>query len=150
MILRATAIAIAIGLERKPTTGLVAFPTAPQHDSSSRTGALRWAGLRRRAPRERLVEAVFRVFSLLHLVHEPDPEKAGHGFGEITPVLPGRERTQRRLALGSVDRDGISRLANRLLVPLPLHLDAGATEAVHYFATNSLARKFTIQVRSGR
>jgi len=33
---------------------------------------------------------------------------------------------------------------------LPLHLDAGATEAVHYFATNSLARKFTIQVRSGR
>jgi hypothetical protein len=33
---------------------------------------------------------------------------------------------------------------------LALSLDAGATEAVHYFATNNLARKFTIMVRSTR
>jgi len=31
-----------------------------------------------------------------------------------------------------------------------LNLDPGATEAVHYFATNNLARKFTILVRSGK
>ncbi len=31
---------------------------------------------------------------------------------------------------------------------LALNLDAGATEAVHYFATNARARKFTIMVRS--
>jgi hypothetical protein len=31
---------------------------------------------------------------------------------------------------------------------LPLNLDAGDTEAVHYFAVNSLERKFTIMVRS--
>lgn len=33
---------------------------------------------------------------------------------------------------------------------LALNLDPGATEAVHYFATDSRARKFTIQVRSGK
>lgn len=33
---------------------------------------------------------------------------------------------------------------------LALNLDPGATEAVHYFATNDRARKFTIMVRSGR
>lgn len=33
---------------------------------------------------------------------------------------------------------------------LALNLDPGATEAVHYFATNNRARKFTILVRSGR
>ena len=33
---------------------------------------------------------------------------------------------------------------------LPLNLDPGATEAVHYFATDNRARKFTIMVRSGR
>ncbi|HEY0863063.1 MAG TPA: DUF1425 domain-containing protein [Lacunisphaera sp.] len=31
-----------------------------------------------------------------------------------------------------------------------LNLDPGATEAVHYSATNNLARKFTLQVRSGK
>jgi len=33
---------------------------------------------------------------------------------------------------------------------LALNLDPGATEAVHYFATNNRARQFTIMVRSGR
>jgi hypothetical protein len=33
---------------------------------------------------------------------------------------------------------------------LPLNLDPGATEAVHYFATDARARKFTVMVRSGR
>jgi hypothetical protein len=33
---------------------------------------------------------------------------------------------------------------------LALNLDPGATEAVHYFATNNRARKFTILVRSGK
>jgi hypothetical protein len=33
---------------------------------------------------------------------------------------------------------------------LALNLDPGATEAVHYFATDDRARKFTILVRSGK
>lgn len=69
---------------------------------------------------------------------------------ELVANFRNRGPEEIRLQVRCVFQDAAGAATGDEIPWLALNLDPGATEAVHYFATNNLARKFTILVRSGK
>ena len=73
-----------------------------------------------------------------------------NGRLELVANLRNRGPQEIRMQVRCVFQDAAGLATGDETPWLALHLDPGATEAVHYFATDSRARKFTILVRSGK
>jgi hypothetical protein len=69
---------------------------------------------------------------------------------ELVANLRNRGPEEIRMQMRCVFQDAAGLATGDETPWLALNLDPGATEAVHYFATNDRARKFTILVRSGK
>ncbi len=68
---------------------------------------------------------------------------------ELVANLRNRGPQEIRMQVRCVFQDAAGQATGDETPWLALNLDAGATEAVHYYATDGRARKFNIQVRSG-
>lgn len=69
---------------------------------------------------------------------------------ELVANLRNRGPEEIRMQVRCVFQDAAGVATGDKTPWLALNLDPGATEAVHYFAKDARARKFTIMVRSGK